>query len=201
MRLLKYAAYAALAVLVLAATGAYAFYRSLLPRDLPRRPALTSPALVRGAVRAFLGTAAREETARAYLDRAEEQGEFAGDGYQKRRMRVAALRRWLGHWSDDEVAEAFAALVRHHTGFGLAAAANALFGRPLQQLTPDEVALVVVVAWSARSPDPACDPAKASDARNRLLARMADAQLIGPNEMLKLQATPIPVLPPCPQGR
>lgn len=195
-RLPKYAAYAALTIILVAAAGTYTFYRSLLPRDLPMRPALTAPPLVRGAVRAMLGTGARETAARLYL----ESREFPHDGYQKRRMRVFALKRWLGHWSDDEVAEGYVMQARVGNGVGLAAGAQALFARPLQQLTPDEVALLMVVAWSPNTEDPACHPTEAKDARDRLLVRMADARVVPAGDLAKLLATPIHVLRACLQG-
>lgn len=62
-RLLEYLAYTALAGTLLLAAGAYAAYRSLLPRDLPARPTTTLP-LVRGAVHLALQRDGKGKVAR-----------------------------------------------------------------------------------------------------------------------------------------
>ena len=193
--LLVRAAYGALTAVLLAACAGYAVYRSLLPAELPMRPVPTAPPLVRGAVRVLLGPTAREETARVYLD---QRRELNREGYQKRRWRVAALARWLAiHWSDDEVAEAYATQVPMGDRVGLAAGAQRLFARPLAQLPPDEVALLMVVARAPEQMQPACHPDAAGEARNALLSRMADAQLVPPGALAALQAKPVAVLEPC----
>ena len=196
VRLFKLLAYAAAVAVALAALAAYLFYRSLLPRELPAKaPAM--PPMVRAAVLAMLGPHARAGVARFHLDRLEERGALPGAGYQKERLRVAALERWLRRWSDDDVADAYAALVSSGDDHASLVAQNqALFGKPLEQLAAHEAALLMVKVQAPRHYDPACHPDAALEARNALLTRMAG---VGDEALAKAKAMPIDVLERCTQ--
>ena len=140
---------AALAVTVLLAGGAYAFYRSLLPSDLPDRPTTTLPPMVGKAVRLLLGGDANRSLARLHLDRLQSEGKLPNDeGYQKWRLRIDAMKTWLDlHWSADDVIRAYAERVDvGGDRIGLASGAEALFAKSLPQLAPHEVALLMGVA-------------------------------------------------------
>lgn len=198
-QLLRYAAGAVLAVTLLVAAGAFAVYRSLLPADLPARPTTSVPPMVRGAVRLLLGPDGTATLARLHLDRVDERGGLPREHYQKRRLRVRALRAWLSlHWSADEIADAYAALVPVDGGrVGLAAGSQSLFGKPLHQLAPHEVALLMGLAWSPQELDPACHPEQAREARDAFLTNMAAAHLIAAEAVPAMQAMPVQVLDRC----
>jgi hypothetical protein len=188
-----------LAVVLLGAGALWAVYRSLLPADLPARPAPTLPPLVRGAVPLLLGPDARGAFARVHLDRLDDGGRLPRDGYQKRRFRVRALRQWLAiHFTDDEVAEAWAAAVpMGGDRVGLAAGARALFGKTLAQLAPHEVAVLMAAAYAPLEHDPACHPDETRAARDVFLSRMAAKGLFPPGSVAAQQAMPVRVVEPC----
>jgi hypothetical protein len=198
-RWLRYVAYAALAVTLLLATGAYAVYRSLLPADLPERPTPSVPPMVRGAVQVMLGPNAKATLARLHLGRLQDQGRLPQERLMKWRWRVLALEAWLSlHWSAEEVADAYAAQAwLGDDRIGLASGAQALFAKPLHQLAPHEVALLMGLAWSPQELDPACHPEQAREARDAFLTNMAAAHLIAAEAVPAMQAMPVQVLDRC----
>jgi hypothetical protein len=195
-RWLIYLAAAALAATVLLAGGAYAFYRSLLPSDLPARPTTTLPPMVRRAVNLSLGGDAKRAMARLHLDRLQAEGRLPIDeGYQKWRLRIDAMKTWLDvHWPADDVIHAYAERVDvGGDRIGLASGAEALFAKSLPQLAPHEVALLMGVAYAPSKLDPACHPVEARKARDAFLAHMADARIVAAEDLPSLQAMPVDV--------
>lgn len=198
-RLLRYVAYAALGVVLLVVGAAYAFYRSLLPPELPARPTTRVPPLVRGVVRVALGEDGRAVVARLHLFGLEERHVLPHETLTRWRMRVLALDTWLRiHFSADEVVDAYAERVPIGGGrVGLAAGAQALFGKPLHVLAPHEAAVLAGAAWAPERLDPACHPEDSRRARDAFLGHMADAGLVEPGALSAQRAMPVRVLVPC----
>ena len=198
-RFLEYLGYAALAAVLLIAGGAYAFYRSLLPAELPARPTTRVPPLVRGALRLALGKDNKKEVARLHMDHLEERRVLPRETIMRWRMRVLALEGWLAiHFSADEVVDAYAERVPvGDDRVGLAAGAQALFGKPLHRLAPHEVAVLTGVASRTGGLDPACRPEEARERRDAFLHYMARARLVAADALAAQQAMPVRVLVPC----
>jgi membrane carboxypeptidase/penicillin-binding protein PbpC len=179
--------------------GAYAFYRSLLPSELPARPATRVPPLVRGALQLALGKESRRTVARLHMDRLQERRLLPHEALTRWRMRVLALDAWLRiHFSADEVVDAYAERVPvGDDRVGLAAESQALFGKPLHELAPHEVAVLAGVAWAPERLDPACRTEDAREARDAFLGHMVDARLLAGDALAAQRAMPVRVLVPC----
>lgn len=84
-----------------------------------------------------------------------------------------------------------------HPVKGFAAASNYYFGKPFNQLAPQDVALLVAIAGDPHGLDPRKDPAKAQETRNVVLQAdmqqnvLSEAQVDGLSK-LPLDVTPSP---------
>ncbi len=106
---------------------------------------------------------------------------------------------WISrNWTVEEVID----FVGAHLGMGdgrsgLGEGARHCFGRPLETLTIDEVALLLAVARSAKGYDPVCRPDSALRGRSDVLERMRSGGLIDDDALRRATAVPIRVLPSC----
>ncbi len=131
---------------------------------------------------------------------------FAEPGFREGHARFVTTI-WLARsWTKAELLATLAERGEFGLGFrGLEAAALGYFGRPADQLTLPQVAMVASLAGGA-GPDPWCDPAEAAGLRHRILERMRDnlaideqAFLAADRSELNLSAPPVS-RPPCQAG-
>jgi membrane peptidoglycan carboxypeptidase len=113
--------------------------------------------------------------------------------------RSLSLSTWISrNWPVEEVLDfAGAHLWMGPGGHGLEAGARHFFGRPLEALTIEDLALLLAVARSPRAYDPACRPDAALRGRSDVLERMRSAGLIDDNALRRAKAASVRVLPVC----
>ena len=78
-------------------------------------------------------------------------------------------------------------------GFGLAS--EFYFGRPIEELSPDQIALLVGMVKGASYYNPRRNPERATLRRNVVLSVMSEEGLIDPNDLGSLQSRELGVLP------
>gem|GEM_PF-4511940 len=112
-------------------------------------------------------------------------------GGKLRQMRVAlALERRLGK---DEILTLYLNRAPVDGNLeGLRADSLAWFGKPPRRLTPAEAALLVALPRAPEARRPDRDPAAARAGRDRVLARMAQAGLLGAEELAVAIHAPVP---------
>jgi len=112
-------------------------------------------------------------------------------------MIMALEMEW--HYSKDKILEGYLNEVylgqdgsRAIHGFGLAA--RYYFGRPVDELRPEEIALLVGMVKGASYYNPRRNPERAKDRRDTVIDLMADNGLITPTEAGELKQKPLGVL-------
>lgn len=110
-----------------------------------------------------------------------------------RKLREALLARRLERtWSKAQILEAYLNFVFLGSGaYGVAAAADAYFGKPLAALSLDEAALLAGLIQAPGRLDPRRDPAAARARRDEVLARMARAGMIDEAARAEAAARPL----------
>ncbi|CAK0782033.1 peptidoglycan glycosyltransferase/peptidoglycan DD-transpeptidase MrcB [Gammaproteobacteria bacterium] len=117
---------------------------------------------------------------------------------RKAKEAVMALELDL-HYRKDEILEAYLNEIylgqdgdRAIHGFGLAS--WFYFGRPLEELEPPQLALLVGLARGASYYDPRKHPERATDRRNLVLAQLVETGGMGEEDMRRYQGTPLGVI-------
>lgn len=112
-------------------------------------------------------------------------------------MIMALEMEW--HYSKDKILEGYLNEVylgqdggRAIHGFGLAA--RYYFGRPVDELRPEEIALLVGMVKGASYYNPRRNPERAKDRRDTVIDLMANNGLISPTEADKIKQKPLGVL-------
>jgi len=82
-----------------------------------------------------------------------------------------------------------------HGAFGVAAAADTYFGKPLKELTLDECALIAGLPRNASIYSPLLHPDAARARRNYILGRMVDEQMISPRAAAEARSKPLVLKP------
>lgn len=118
----------------------------------------------------------------------------------KRKLREALLARAIERrWSKREILEVYLSFVFLGQGaYGVAAAANAYFDRPVGELDLAQAALLAGLIQAPSRLDPFHHPEAAKERRDEILARMARAQLIDETTHARIAALPIEVRRPRP---
>jgi penicillin-binding protein 1A len=118
----------------------------------------------------------------------------------RRKVREALLaRRIEQRWSKREILEVYLGFVFLGQGaYGVAAAANAYFARPLGELDLAQAALLAGLIQAPSRLDPFHHPEAAKQRRDEILARMARAHLIDEATRARAAAEPITVRRPRP---
>jgi hypothetical protein len=117
-------------------------------------------------------------------------------------LREAAVATWISrHWTADEAVDTYGANVwMGGDRVGLRAGASYLFGRSLDRLSAAQVALLVGLTRSPTSYDPACHPDRARAARDLLLHRLADADVLAAQEVERALDEPVETIASCEQA-
>ena len=118
----------------------------------------------------------------------------------ERKVREALVARQLEtRWSKAALLEAYLNLIYLGAGaYGVAAGAEAYFGRPLATLTVDEAALLAGLIQAPSRLDPRRDPAAARARRDEVLARMGRSGRLDDAARIAAQARPLGVIPATP---
>jgi len=118
---------------------------------------------------------------------------------RKAKEAIMALELDL-HYSKEEILEAYLNEIylgqdgdRAIHGFGLAS--WFYFGRPLEELAPPHLALLVGLARGASYYDPRKHPARARERRNLVLGQLVEMGGLSEEEARQAQSTPLNVLP------
>jgi len=109
------------------------------------------------------------------------------------------------HYDKDEILETYLNEIYlgqdgQHGIHGFARAARFYFGRNLNELTPDQIALLVGLAKGASRYNPRRQPDRARARRNQILAAMGRAGLLAPATADLLQHKPLAVVPQADSG-
>jgi len=111
----------------------------------------------------------------------------------RRKVREALVARRLEQrWTKPQILEAYLNFVFLGAGaYGVAAGADAYFGKPLSALSVDEAALLAGLIQAPSRLDPRKDAAAAKARRDEILARMTRAGLLDETARLAAVARPI----------
>ena len=114
-----------------------------------------------------------------------------------RKLREALVARRLERvWSKAQILEAYLNFVFLGDGaYGVAAAADAYFAKPLAAVTLDEAALLAGLIQAPSRLDPRRDPTAARARRDEVLARMARAAMIDEATRAAAAARPLTLAP------
>ncbi|QBJ96433.1 penicillin-binding protein [Rhodococcus sp. ABRD24] len=120
-----------------------------------------------------------------------------------RKMRELVMSAKMAReWSKDEILAAYLNTIYFGRGaYGIAAASNAYFGKPLDQLTVAESAVLAAVIQSPSSLDPAINPAATKARWDYVLDGMVGAGTLGATERAAAQfPVVLPSAPPTDSG-
>ena len=95
-------------------------------------------------------------------------------------------------YTKDQILEAYMNQVNYDGVYGIEAAARKYFGKPATRLNPAEAALLAAIPNRPRRYNPFLNPEEAQSRRDLVLRRMAEQGIIGPAELDRWSAVPLP---------
>ncbi|ORX04160.1 transglycosylase domain-containing protein [Mycolicibacillus trivialis] len=109
-------------------------------------------------------------------------------GLVRKAKELVIAAKMSGQWSKDEVLEAYLNIIYFgRSAYGIAAAANAYFGKPVEQLNVAEGALLAALIQRPSTLDPAVDPEGALDRWNWVLDGMVQIKALTPADRAEQQ--------------
>ncbi|MHC9292440.1 transglycosylase domain-containing protein [Mycobacterium sp. LTG2003] len=116
-------------------------------------------------------------------------------GLVRKAKELVISTKMAGEWSKDSVLQAYLNIIYFGRGsYGIAAASQAYFGKPVEQLTVADGALLAALIQRPSTLDPAVDPEGAADRWNWVLDGMVDIGALSESDR-KAQVFP-PTIPP-----
>ncbi|OBG31327.1 penicillin-binding protein [Mycobacterium sp. E3198] len=116
-------------------------------------------------------------------------------GLMRKAKELVIATKMAGEWSKDDVLQAYLNIIYFGRGtYGISAAAKAYFGKPVEQLTVSEGALLAALIRRPSSLDPAVDPKGAAERWNWVLDGMVETKALSPSDRAA-QVFPV-TLPP-----
>lgn len=109
-------------------------------------------------------------------------------GLVRKAKELVIAAKMSGEWSKDDVLEAYLNIIYFGRGaYGIAAASQAYFNKPVEQLTVADGALVAALIQRPSTLDPAIDPDGALDRWNWVLDGMVQIKALSPSERAQQQ--------------
>jgi penicillin-binding protein 1A len=120
--------------------------------------------------------------------------DLTGRTMDRKAVEAVLARRIEKRYSKEQVLEAYINRIYFGSGFyGIEAAARGYFGKPAEELTVGESALLVGLIRSPNRFSPLRDLTGSLNERDTVLDRMVELKLLTPNEALAAEAAPITV--------
>ncbi len=104
-------------------------------------------------------------------------------GVLRKSKELVIATKMSGEWSKDDVLQAYLNIIYFGRGaYGISAATKAYFGKPVEQLTVSEGALLAALIRRPSTLDPAVDPKGAEARWNWVLDGMVETKALSPND-------------------
>ncbi len=117
-------------------------------------------------------------------------------GFEKRILRklkeVQVALELERAYGKDQILEAYMNQVNYDGVYGIEAAARKYFGKAATQLNPAEAAMLAAIPNRPRRYNPFLNPEQARSRRDLVLRRMAEQGVVGPEELGRWSAIPLP---------